>query len=104
MVDSKNCSGVFDTSSDTSLQLLVDMKTDGPRYTPVPDKISAEFEFNGRPSTLPFVWSALQPLRERGYLTTCVSNGTCTPAPVLVVGTGDIIGQSVHYDRTNKIR
>jgi len=69
-VNQTSINGVFDTSSDTSLQLLVDMKTDGP-------------------STLPFVWSALQPLRERGYLTTCVSNGTCTPAPVLVVGTGN---------------
>ncbi|KAK7064150.1 alkaline phosphatase [Favolaschia claudopus] len=62
--------GVFDTASSTPLQLLVDMKTDGP-------------------STLPFVLYALQPLRERGYLTTCESNGTCTQAPVVVVGTGN---------------
>jgi len=62
--------GVFDTSSGTPLQLLVDMKTDGP-------------------STLPFVLAALQPLRERGYLTTCKSNGSCVLGPVVVVGTGN---------------
>ncbi|KAJ7619120.1 hypothetical protein DFH06DRAFT_1235366 [Mycena polygramma] len=62
--------GVFDTSSVTPLQLLVDMKTPGE-------------------STLPFVLSALQPLRERGYLSTCGSNGTCTLGPVLAVGTGN---------------
>ncbi|KAJ7254019.1 hypothetical protein B0H12DRAFT_567853 [Mycena haematopus] len=69
-VNQTSINGVFDTSSGTPLQLLVDMKTDGP-------------------STLPFVLSALQPLRERGYLTTCVSNGTCTLGPVVVVGTGN---------------
>ncbi|KAF8216129.1 hypothetical protein K438DRAFT_1800115 [Mycena galopus ATCC 62051] len=57
-------------SSATPLQLLVDMKTDGP-------------------STLPAVLSALQPLRERGYLTTCSSNGICTLGPLVVVGTGN---------------
>ncbi|KAJ6610087.1 hypothetical protein B0H10DRAFT_2166187 [Mycena sp. CBHHK59/15] len=62
--------GVFDTSSGTPLQLLVDMKTDGS-------------------STLPFVLSALQPLRERGYLTTCTTNGTCTPSAITVIGTGN---------------
>jgi len=41
------------------------------------------------PSTLPFVLSALQPLRERGYLTTCDSNGTCTLGVVTAVGTGN---------------
>jgi len=69
-VNQTSINGVFDTSSATPLQLLVDMKTDGP-------------------STLPFVLSALQPLRERGYLTTCVSNGTCTLGPLVVVGTGN---------------
>jgi len=69
-VNQTSINGVFDTSSGTPLELLVDMKTDGP-------------------STLPFVLSALQPLRELGYLTTCVSNGTCTPGPIVVVGTGN---------------
>ncbi|KAF7347756.1 Alkaline phosphatase [Mycena venus] len=69
-VNQSSINGVFDTSSTTPLQLLVDMKTDGP-------------------STLPFVLSALQPLRERGYLTTCASNGTCTLGPLVVVGTGN---------------
>ncbi|KAJ6519918.1 hypothetical protein C8R45DRAFT_809166 [Mycena sanguinolenta] len=69
-VNQTGINGVFDMSSATPLQLLVDMKTDGP-------------------STLPFVISALQPLRERGYLTTCASNGTCTLGPLVVVGTGN---------------
>ncbi|KAJ7837519.1 hypothetical protein B0H14DRAFT_3702273 [Mycena olivaceomarginata] len=56
--------------SATPLQVLVDMKTDGQ-------------------ITLPFVLKAFQPLRERGYLTTCVSNGTCTLGPIVVVGTGN---------------
>ncbi|KAJ7630992.1 hypothetical protein FB45DRAFT_979176 [Roridomyces roridus] len=41
------------------------------------------------PTTLPFVLEALQPLRERGYLTTCEANGTCTLGPLTVVGTGN---------------
>jgi len=69
-VNQTSIHGVFDTSSGTPLQLLVDMKTDGP-------------------STLPFVLTALQPLRERGYLTTCKSNGACVLGPVIVVGTGN---------------
>jgi len=69
-VNQTSINGVFDTSSGTPLQLLVDMKTDGP-------------------STLPFVLTALQPLRERGYLTTCKSNGACVLGPVIVVGTGN---------------
>jgi hypothetical protein len=69
-VNQSSINGVFDTSSATPLQLLVDMKTDGP-------------------STLPFVLSALQPLRERGYITTFDSNGTFTLGPLVVVGTGN---------------
>jgi len=69
-VNQTSINGVFDTASGTPLQLLVDMKTDGP-------------------STLPFVLTALQPLRELGYLTTCSSNGTCTLGPIVVVGTGN---------------
>jgi len=69
-VNQTSVNGVFDTASSIPLQLLVDMKTDGP-------------------STLPFVVTALQPLRERGFLTTCQSNGTCTLGAVTVVGTGN---------------
>ncbi|KAJ6575212.1 hypothetical protein B0H19DRAFT_632556 [Mycena capillaripes] len=69
-VNQTSINGVFDTSSGTPLQLLVDMKTDGP-------------------STLPFVLDALTPLRDQGYLTTCDSNGTCVLGPVVAVGTGN---------------
>ncbi|KAF8898655.1 hypothetical protein BD779DRAFT_1430808 [Infundibulicybe gibba] len=61
--------GVFDTSSGTPLQLLVDMKTDGV-------------------ATLPFVLKALDPLRRAGFLTT-FANGTLTQSAVTVVGTGN---------------
>ncbi|TFK41076.1 hypothetical protein BDQ12DRAFT_733408 [Crucibulum laeve] len=61
--------GIFDTSSGTPLQLLVDIKTEGS-------------------STLPFVIKALQPLRTSGYLTT-FSNGSLQQSAVTVVGTGN---------------
>ncbi|EIM92651.1 uncharacterized protein STEHIDRAFT_89836 [Stereum hirsutum FP-91666 SS1] len=61
--------GVWDTSSATPLQLLVDMKTDGA-------------------ATLPPVLQALQPLRDAGYLSTVV-NDTLVEGPVLVIGTGN---------------
>ncbi|RDB28590.1 hypothetical protein Hypma_015440 [Hypsizygus marmoreus] len=61
--------GVFDTSSGTPLQLLVDMKTDGA-------------------ATLPFVLRAIEPLRKAHYLTT-FSNGVLTKSAVTIVGTGN---------------
>ncbi|KAJ3757196.1 hypothetical protein EV360DRAFT_46525 [Lentinula raphanica] len=61
--------GVFDTSSGTPLQLLVDMKTDGD-------------------STLPPVLTALQPLRRLNYLTT-FTNNTLTPSALTIIGTGN---------------
>jgi len=61
--------GVFDTSSGTPLQLLVDIKTNGNE-------------------TLPFVLRALQPLRSKGYLTTFV-NGTLSTSAITIVGTGN---------------
>ncbi|KAF8624494.1 hypothetical protein AX17_007122 [Amanita inopinata Kibby_2008] len=61
--------GVFDTSPGTTLQLLVDMKTDGTEM-------------------LPFVISSLKPLRDNGYLTT-FENGTLIQGAVTVVGTGN---------------
>ncbi|KAJ7169971.1 hypothetical protein C8R46DRAFT_897007 [Mycena filopes] len=71
-VNQTSVNGVFDTSPTTPLQLLVDIRRTVPEA-----------------STLPFVLTALQPLRERGFLTTCESNGTCNPGPVIVVGTGN---------------
>ncbi|KAH9849728.1 hypothetical protein C2E23DRAFT_896766 [Lenzites betulinus] len=68
-VGSTSLNGVFDTASDVPLQLLIDIKTDGVK-------------------TLPFVLKALQPLRERGYLTT-FANNTLTFSAVTVIGTGN---------------
>ncbi|KAF9786975.1 PLC-like phosphodiesterase [Thelephora terrestris] len=62
--------GIFDTSSGTSLNLLVDVKTDGA-------------------STLPAILQALKPLRDAGYLTTYYSNGTLVPSAITVIGTGN---------------
>ncbi|ROW06731.1 hypothetical protein VMCG_04069 [Cytospora schulzeri] len=61
--------GVYDTASSQTLYLFVDLKTDGA-------------------TTFPAVISALQPLRDVGYLTTF--NGTAvTSGPVTVIGTGN---------------
>ncbi|KAI0652252.1 hypothetical protein C8Q79DRAFT_1005469 [Trametes meyenii] len=68
-VNSTSPNGVFDTASSTSLQLLIDIKTDGVE-------------------ALPFILKALQPLREGGYLTT-FANGTLTTSAVTIVGTGN---------------
>lgn len=62
--------GVFDTSSETSLNLLVEIKTNGH-------------------STLPFVLDALKPLRDAGYLTTYYPNGTYITSAVTAIGTGN---------------
>jgi len=62
--------GIFDTSSGTSLNLFVDIKTSGE-------------------STLPVILEALKPLREAGYLTTYYSNGTTIPSAITVIGTGN---------------
>ncbi|KAF5390288.1 hypothetical protein D9757_002853 [Collybiopsis confluens] len=61
--------GVFDTSSGTPLQVLIDMKTDGN-------------------STLPPVLKALEPLRQLKYLTT-FENGILTLSAVTAIGTGN---------------
>ncbi|ESK98293.1 hypothetical protein Moror_43 [Moniliophthora roreri MCA 2997] len=68
-MNASSINGVFDTSSSTPLQLLVDIKTDGTQ-------------------TFPFVVQALEPLRELGYLTT-FSNDTLTRSAITVVGTGN---------------
>ncbi|KAJ6493059.1 hypothetical protein C8R45DRAFT_1095576 [Mycena sanguinolenta] len=56
-------------SVDNPLQLLIDMKSDGP-------------------TTFQPVWNALQPLRTAGHLTT-YANGILTQGAVTVVGTGN---------------
>jgi len=61
--------GVFDRDGTQTLYLFVDVKTDGQE-------------------TWPFVVSALQPLRDRGWLTK-VNGSTITGGPITVVGTGN---------------
>ncbi|KAH9898022.1 hypothetical protein C8Q73DRAFT_663847 [Cubamyces lactineus] len=67
-----NClspNGLFDMASDVPLQLLIDVKTDGPE-------------------ALPVILEALQPLREAGYLTT-FSDGKLNVSVITVVGSGN---------------
>ncbi|OJT03022.1 Altered inheritance of mitochondria protein 6 -like protein [Trametes pubescens] len=61
--------GVFDVDGGQTLQLVIEIKTDGV-------------------ATLPSVLAALEPLRSAGYLTT-FANGTLTRSAVTVVGTGN---------------
>lgn len=69
ILTSSTKNGVFDTNSAQTLYLWVDLKTDGA-------------------TTWPAVISALQPLRDAGYLTTV--NGTdVTTGAVTVIGTGN---------------
>jgi len=68
-VGSTSPNGVFDPSSGTPLQLLVDIKTDGV-------------------AALPVILEALEPLRKGGFLTT-FTNGTLKQSVVTVVGTGN---------------
>lgn len=63
-----NCSGVFDRDGSQTLYLFIDVKTDGQ-------------------TTWPAVVQALEPLREKGWLTN-VNGTTITKGPVTVVGTG----------------
>lgn len=73
--------GVFDTTPSQSLTLLIDFKTSGPELWP-------------------HVLSALQPLREHGYLTH--RNGTQTiQRPITVVGTGNTPFNLVASETTN---
>ncbi|KIY45836.1 hypothetical protein FISHEDRAFT_76080 [Fistulina hepatica ATCC 64428] len=67
--DLTGVNGVWDTSSSTALQLLVDVKTSGNE-------------------TIQPVIDALEPLRELGFLTT-YANDTLTTSAVTVVGTGN---------------
>ena len=67
--DPAQLNGIFETSPETPLTLLIDMKTDGT-------------------STFPAVLEHLEPLRSRGWLTHF--NGTAVvPGLITVVGTGN---------------
>ncbi|GKZ20984.1 hypothetical protein AbraIFM66951_010191 [Aspergillus brasiliensis] len=75
--------GVFDTSTSQTLYFFIDVKTSGPE-------------------TFKAVISALQPLRDHGYLTTLKDNKTLTTGPVTIIGTGntplDLVGPIADRD------
>ncbi|KAL4805957.1 histone acetylation protein-domain-containing protein [Aspergillus unguis] len=75
--------GVFDTTTDQTLYLWVDAKTSGPE-------------------TFKAVIAALEPLRQKGYLTSVKNNETLTQGPVTVIGTGntpyDMVGPVANRD------
>jgi hypothetical protein len=62
--------GLYDTSSDQTVYLFIDLKTDGA-------------------TTWPAVIDALSPLREAGYLTTFSRDTGVTYGPITVIGTGN---------------
>lgn len=77
--------GVFDTVPSQPLVLLIDFKTEGT-------------------ALWPHVSSALEPLRERGYLThrnDTTNPNTITSGPITVVGTGNTPFALVTSDSTN---
>lgn len=79
--DTSQPHGVFDTDPEQTLVLLIDFKTSGS-------------------ALWPHVQSALQPLREKNYLTR--SNGThITRGPITVVGTGNTPFDLVNSEQTN---
>ena len=76
--------GVFDTDPEQTLILLIDFKTSGR-------------------ALWPYVQSALQPLRDKSYLTRL--NGTgLTRGPITVVGTGNTPFDLVNLEETNPHR
>ena len=79
--DTSQPHGVFDTDPEQSLILLIDFKTSGS-------------------ALWPYVQSALQPLREKDYLTRF--NGTqIIRGPITVVGTGNTPFSLVNSEKTN---
>ncbi|CAL1695464.1 unnamed protein product [Somion occarium] len=64
-VNATQPNGVFDTASDVSLQLLVDIKTDGVE-------------------ALPFILKAFEPLRKAGYLTTFANGESIVSSRLLL--------------------
>ena len=75
--DGPHCRGVFDRDGSQTLYLFVDVKTDGQ-------------------TTWPAVVTALDPLRQKGWLTS-VNGSTIFHRPITVVGTGSILIYSVDY-------
>lgn len=63
-------SGVWDTTPGQTLYFFIDVKTSGHE-------------------TFQAVISALEPFREKGYLTTLKGNKTITNGPITVIGTGN---------------
>ncbi|KAJ5145836.1 uncharacterized protein N7515_000400 [Penicillium bovifimosum] len=68
-VTSPTKNGVWDTVPEQTLYFFIDVKTSGPE-------------------TFKAVIAALEPLREKGYLTT-VKDGKITNGPVTIIGTGE---------------
>ena len=81
MPNSRN--GVFDTDSNQTLYLFIDLKTDGK-------------------STYPAVKQALQPLREGGWLSK-VSGGHYWESAITVIGTGNTPQSLVEAEETRDI-
>ncbi|KAJ5199254.1 hypothetical protein N7491_000190 [Penicillium cf. griseofulvum] len=69
-ITSPTKNGVWDTVPDQTLYFFIDVKTSGPE-------------------TFQAVIAALEPLREKGYLTTVKDGKTVTNGPVTVIGTGE---------------
>ncbi|KAJ5926999.1 hypothetical protein N7516_008772 [Penicillium verrucosum] len=69
-VSSPTKNGVWDTVPDQTLYFFIDVKTSGPE-------------------TFKAVIAALEPLREKGYLTTVKDGKDVTNGPVTVIGTGE---------------
>ncbi|KAJ5688917.1 hypothetical protein N7462_003309 [Penicillium macrosclerotiorum] len=69
-VTSPTKNGVWDTVPDQTLYFFIDVKTSGHE-------------------TFQAVIEALEPLREKGYLTTLRGGKTLTTGPVTIIGTGD---------------
>ena len=82
--DNVTKNGVFDTDPAQTLVLLIDFKTEGHK-------------------TWPYVSAALEPLRERGYLT-YRNRSANADGPITVVGTGNTPFDLVTSDGTNAHR
>ncbi|KAE8352753.1 histone acetylation protein-domain-containing protein [Aspergillus coremiiformis] len=81
-VTSPTKNGVFDTTTSQTLYFFIDVKTSGPE-------------------TFKAAISALEPLRQEGYLTT-LKDKTVTSGPITVIGTGntpfDMVGPVANRD------
>lgn len=70
MTLAQRANGIFQTDPDTTLVLLIDVKSKANQ-------------------TWPLVMQQLEPLRERGYLTR-IENGTVIPGAITLVGSGNV--------------